>query len=123
MERLTKRDKNGKAIPAKTSTSYYVGTIYEVDKVLEQERLERLCEYEDKLESGQLVELPLKKQDYLYHIFKQKSKYGVVVWRKRKISWWTYVFNIIIYGDDGLYFQTLAQAEARLKELQEANNK
>lgn len=56
MQRLTKRDSQGNAISAKTSTATFVGTIYEEEQVLEQERLERLAELEDKLESGQLVD-------------------------------------------------------------------
>lgn len=79
--------------------------------------INRLAELEDKLESGQLVELSLKKQKFIYHLFKRKM-YGVVSWCKRKITWVTYVGNIVRYGDDGLYFPTLEQAEARLKVLQ-----
>lgn len=81
------------------------------------EAIECLAELEDKLESGQLVEIPLKRQEYLYHLFRRKSQYGVISWSKRIITWETYVVNIVKRGDDGLYFSTSDQAEARLKEL------
>lgn len=57
MERLTKRDSQGNAIPVKTSTATFVGTIYEEEKELERERLDRLAEFEDMLESGRLVDI------------------------------------------------------------------
>lgn len=58
MERLTKRTSDGKAIRAKSSTSNYVGTIYEEERVLNQEIIDRLCELEDKIERNELLELP-----------------------------------------------------------------
>lgn len=61
MDRLTKRTADGKARRAKSSTSYFVGAIYEEEKVLDQEVIDRLAEYEDKLESGQMIELPCKR--------------------------------------------------------------
>ena len=81
--------------------------------------VERLADLEDRLESGTLVEIPIKRQAYIYHLIKRKSKYGVVNWCKRKIPWTTYVANIAKNGDDGLYFAMSEQAEARLQELRE----
>ncbi len=55
-ERLTKRGEDGKAYAVKIPTSSYVPEVYEESAKLEAERLERLCELEDKIENGQLVE-------------------------------------------------------------------
>ncbi len=60
MERLTKRGSDGKAYAAKTPQASYIAEVYEELAMLEAERLELLCELEDKIESGQLVELPVK---------------------------------------------------------------
>lgn len=68
MDRLTQRDKDGTARRRNNSTSTFVGTIYEEEKVLNQEVLDRLAELEDKLESGLLVELPCKVGDTIYYI-------------------------------------------------------
>lgn len=77
----------------------------------------RLAELEDKLESGQLLELPFPKQDYAYHIIKGSTKFGKIRWFKRKITWSSLIVGIAYHGNDGLYFQNSEQAEAKLKEL------
>lgn len=58
MERLTKRTANGKAVSAKSYSSSYIAAIDQEEREFESERLERLCELEDKLESGEFVALP-----------------------------------------------------------------
>lgn len=83
MERLTKRTADGKARRAKSSTSYFVGAIYEEEKVLDQEVIDRLAEYEDKLESGQAFELPCAIHDTLYT---HKKVFGK--WQIEELECW-----------------------------------
>lgn len=56
IERLTKRGEDGRAHYAKMPDASYLPTFYEELDALNSKCLERLCEFEDKIESGQLVE-------------------------------------------------------------------
>lgn len=82
-----------------------------------------LAELEDKIESGAVIELPLSKQDVVFHIVKRmrvntrtKPEH---FYSKRMVSWKGFISIILDKGDDGLWFSTGKEAEARLKELQE----
>ena len=114
MERLTARTEDGEVI--------YSGNVIDKSLDYEQTILDRLAELEDKLESGRMLELPFPEQPYAYHIVKSVSKYKKVVWLKRRITWASLIYGIAYRGNDGLYFQTAAQAEVRLKELKEQKN-
>lgn len=112
-KRLTKRV-NGIAAKIKTSTSDYVGTIYEEEQVLQQEIIERLAEFEDKLEAGTLVELPCKVGDMVYIVgrkYRAGSYESFINTGKFRYS------DIEKFGDS--VFLTREAAEARLKELEE----
>lgn len=113
-KRLTKRV-NGIAAKIKTSTSDYVGTIYEEEQVLQQEIIERLAELEDKLEAGTLVELPCKVGDTVYQtdgIRVYSSIVKNIVFDTVGVS-----FDKTAIGKS--VFLTREAAEARLKELEE----
>lgn len=138
-KRLTKRV-NGIAAKIKTSTSDYVGTIYEEEQVLQQEIIERLAEFEDKLEAGTLVELPCKVGDIVYCLIAQGTHGTVyttgaaisravtkIIWDGRRFEIysershiWSNDYNECnYYGYLGeTVFLTREAAEARLKELE-----
>lgn len=119
MERLTSKDEQGRTKIIHKNCAGYNEICEAYVKVVE-----RLAELEDKLESGQLLELPLPKQDVVFHIVKRmrintrtKPKW---FYSKRIVSWKGFVSIILDKGNDGLWFSTSQEAEARLKELNEA---
>ena len=133
MERLTKRDKNGNALPAKSSTSSYIGTIYEEEKGLEQERLNRLAELEDKIDSGELVDLTELKTYQLSVGCKGTSSENYFIDEITPIlietgGKWNLEYKNRLCAEPKCdrggrtligYFLTKSKAEAHLKELQE----
>lgn len=92
--------------------------------------INRLAELEDKIENGTLIELPCKVGDTVYEVFKE---HGSLFIQETKIE------KIVIVGEKGLrlklarnsfyetamsslgktVFLTRAEAEAKLRELQE----
>lgn len=89
-------------------------------RALTQEQLlHRLAELEDKLESGQLVELKYKKGDYVFFI----SWLSGNVCEGTVLDWQEDGGYCIVGGDDMISayecFPTKEAAEARLKELQD----
>lgn len=113
-KRLTKRTVDGKATRIKSSTSDYVGTIYEEEQILNQEIIDRLAELEDKIEEGKLVELPCKIGDTVY-IVGQKYRAGKY---EEFINTGKFRYSDIEkFGDT--VFLTREAAKARLKELEE----
>ena len=122
-KRLTKRTANGKATRIKTSTSNYIGTIYEEELILNQEIIDRLAELEDKIEAGTLIELPCKVIierviDEHGNFIKTKKaqafngRYGILYIDKEK-----YTLPLIDICTEKSYNREAA--EARLKELEE----
>lgn len=67
-KRLTKRGVNGRAYYATPFASNSMQEIYEEDVKRMQEVMERLCDIEEKIENGTLVELPCKKGDDVFAI-------------------------------------------------------
>ncbi len=100
MKRLTKRFENGRAI---LKVKAYDGDA--IAKAREK-ATQRLAELEDKLESGQLLELPCVREVKDY----KGIKYQICFIRDN-----TYNIGSIDYYET----RDKAQAEARLKELQE----
>lgn len=92
-----------------------------------QKAVDKLAELEDKLESGQLVELPCKVGDIVYAIMYVDYKYQIVMFRVSNIEigeFGTFYFHTptsyshrLTFGKS--VFADKSQAEARLKELQE----
>ena len=67
-ERLTERNANGTAKRRKAPKSSYVGTVYAEMAEIQTEILDRLCELEDKICEGKILELPCKVGDTLWKI-------------------------------------------------------
>lgn len=112
----------------------YCGDIYDIEKQAHT----RLTELEDKLESGTLIELPCKVGDKVYIPYKFRNKNGVfetiieeIRIEEKHILFWAkplYTNNSVRVRYLGwkkskdfnkTWFLTKAEAEARLKELQE----
>lgn len=89
--------------------------------------IERLAELEDKIENGTLIELPCKVGDKVYYIDEKKWCWEMVVaeiaiLKKHivyKIGNGRKELRYVYYEDLGKkWFLTKAEAEAKLKELQ-----
>ena len=65
-ERLTERNANGTAKSRKSPKSSYMGTVYEEMAEIQAEILNRLCDLEDKIEQGKIVELPCQIGDEVW---------------------------------------------------------
>jgi hypothetical protein len=65
-ERLTERNANGTAKSRKSPKSSYMGTVYEEMAEIQTEILNRLCDLEDKIEQGKIVELPCAVGSQIY---------------------------------------------------------
>ena len=59
-ERLTQRMSDGTAVFAEKSKSFYSAQIYEEAREKNAQILDRLCDLEDKICEGKIVELPCK---------------------------------------------------------------
>ena len=68
IERLTERNANGTAKSRKSPKSSYMGTVYEEVAEIQTEILNRLCDLEDKIEQGKILELPCKVEQKAYHL-------------------------------------------------------
>lgn len=125
MERFTKRDEFGNADIIGVDSSEIQGNLgfNELNRVTRA--LNRLAELEDKLESGQLVELPCNVGDTVYYIdheiehtpIKQTVKYilstDIVCCLEDQLNY----SSAILFGLKMCYTDK-AQAEARLKAIQ-----
>lgn len=67
-DRLTERNANGTAKSRKSPKSSYMGTVYEEMAEIQTEILNRLCDLEDKIEQGKIVELPCAVGSEAYHL-------------------------------------------------------
>lgn len=111
MERMTKRNKDGTAIaPEFADKTYIMQDDHDrFTGYINSPIVDRLAEFEDKLESGQLVELPCIKT-----LTDQKG-----------ILYRVYFMNYA-WGENGIIdfysYRSEKEAEARLKELQEKND-
>ena len=65
-ERLTRRMSDGTAVFAEKSKSFYSAQIYEEAREKNRQILERLCDLEDKIEQGKILELPCAVGDIVY---------------------------------------------------------
>jgi hypothetical protein len=130
IERLTKRTENG---GVKFSNGEYWNTVYPQNEncLTDIHRMAiKLCELEDKIEQGTLIELPCKVGDTVYRITKsyraaeQVTPYIVkeIIIDKKGVSYLT----IALKGTQSItckvkletVFLTREEAEKRLKELQ-----
>ena len=67
-ERLTRRMSDGTAVFAEKSKSFYSAQIYEEAREKNRQILDRLCEIEDKIEQGKIVELPCEIGQTVYKV-------------------------------------------------------
>ena len=130
MERLTKRDEYGKAVKVKSSRDTYICTIEEEERKLDQEVLERLAEYEDKIENGTLIECNpnlIGEMIIGIHHFTNGTyqldldENLVIGFTDDGVVTWNNYHKYNDYFKNGLYFidnkKGRAEAEAMLKEL------
>lgn len=137
-KRLTKRGVNGRAYYATPFTSNSMQAIYEEDVKKKQDVMERLCDFEDKIENGTLVDCPYKLGTELHFIVLNKHSGEFEIFTT---EFWAYVsrykdefggveFAIEIidvdFDNDTLievcHFLTKPEAEAKLRELKEKDN-
>ena len=135
-ERLTKRDEEFGIIALCPSCSRKAICDKQeecVDCITEEQ--ERLAELEDKIENGTLIELPCKVGDTFYYVSQIKNKVekhnvtGFEISKELRIRTISDCYsngNYIAYFYSSYFnktlFKTKAEAEAKLKELQEKGN-
>ena len=120
MERFTQRDGKGRAV-CRAETRY---SLVHCTEIVGGEPIERLAELEDKLESGQLVELPFKVGEKVY-LVRRNRNWDLVVSRT-KIDMYCFHWRLLVkcscdssWHEPKNIFSDKTQADARLKELQE----
>ena len=104
-----------------------VKTIEEANKLSLYDLIDRLCDLEDKIENGTLIELPCKVGDKVYRLGTYSNGGYIQDYTIIKIEiyeeetlWFDDSDNQIEIADFGeTLFLTEAEAEAKLKELQE----
>lgn len=132
-KRLTKRYKDGTSGTIKQPQSEYIATVYDEQLRINNEVLDRLCELEDKIENGTLIELPCKVGDEIYHLSDKKISKETVKQIKYIIDNGeidllnSYIMTDDIYSKDYNFYRfskfgksiflTKTEAENRLKEL------
>lgn len=67
-ERLTRRMSDGTAVFAEKSKSFYSEQIYEEAREKNRQILNRLCDLDDKIEQGKILELPCQIGDEKFAI-------------------------------------------------------
>lgn len=65
--------------------------------------------------SGHVLELPLGRDDDIYHVIRRKSKYGKVFWTARKVSYAGMAYSVALNGDDCLWCNGPDEAKACCK--------
>ena len=124
MERLTKRFEDGRAY-IYSGVTVNTKDIPKVQAKAQQKAINRLAELEDKLESGQLVELPCKLGE---NFVIRDYGFGRLRVEERRIVGYNFsqfdptIFPVSQYEESfapDRVFAAKAQAEARLKELKE----
>ena len=141
-ERLTRRMSDGTVVFTEKSKSFYSAQIYEEAREKNRQILDRLCEIEDKIEQGEIVELPFAVGQTIYVITTDsptrieetkisqvvvrlkgngKPQYSILApcvyddWGKAK---WSFCDNN--FGTD--FFLDRAAAEAKVREMEGDNN-
>lgn len=119
MERLTERTENG-GIQYEDRNGYY-HTFYgngAGDPV--HALAKKLCELEDKIEQGTLIELPCPIGTMVYYIASYEKKIGLFGKRKYCYTIMEIPFELEMLGTyKNCWFLTREEAEKRLKEIQE----
>ena len=129
-ERLTRRMSDGTAVFAEKSKSFYSAQIYEESREKNRQILDRLCDLEDKIEQGKIVELPCKVGQIVYEVQPMRARtqvYEITTGKWNGHYWW---FTWVVKDRKGIYgnvdgfsshqigktvFLDRAEAEAKLK--------
>ena len=133
-KRLTKRDEFGNADIIGLSTEKLYSELCFDETNLLTKALNRLARLEDKIENGTLIELPCKVGTTIYHLYKAGNvitedkvfNYHFEICSKPRVSFENYfwfntdkrVDTILVEHFGKWWFLTKAEAEAKLKELQ-----
>ena len=124
-ERLTERNANGTAKSRKSPKSSYMGTVYEEVAEIQTEILNRLCDLEDKIEQGKIVELPCQIGDEKFAILPNtnvivKGKVCTILYQNEflidfayKSEEYDYTAYTQLLPEE--LFDTYEEAEAKLK--------
>lgn len=129
-ERLTKRTENGAVVY--NDGEYWKRCYQDKKRLTTLDRMAiKLCELEDKIEQGELVELPCAVGEYVYRICGENTTNPRI--------WHWEIVEIMIYHDEIVYrddsdniienkdfgktvFLDRAAAEAKLREMEGDNN-
>lgn len=76
-ERLTRRMSDGRAVFAEKSKSFYSAQIYEEAREKNRQILNRLCDLEDKIEQGKIVEFPCAVGQTVYVPWEWQGQEGI----------------------------------------------
>lgn len=143
-KRLLKRNEQGEVRYATPCKGNSVQELYEEEREKDKAIMEKLCNFEDKIENGTLIELPCKVGDWLYYIHENiihKAKveeirfnvykhgikneftdiYAYDFKNKREINfYYEHGYSTVWENSEHYFFDTFltkAEAEAKLKEL------
>jgi hypothetical protein len=131
-ERLTERNANGTAKSRKSPKSSYMGTVYEEMAEIQTEILNRLCDLEDKIEQGKILELPCKIGDEKFAILSNtnvivKGKVCTLIYQNEflidfayKSEEYDYTAYTQLLPEE--LFDTYEEAEAKVREMEGDNN-
>ena len=133
-KRLTRRMSDGTAVFAEKSKSFYSAQIYEEAREKNRQILNRLCEIEDKIDQGEIVELPCKIGDEKFVILPNtnvivKGKICTIIYQNGFLI--DFGYNPDRYGGYSKYtqllteelFDTKEEANKKLKELENEQRK
>ena len=130
MERFTQRDDKGRAV-CRAETRY---SLVHCTEIVGGEPIERFAELEDKLKNGQLVELPCKVGDEIWYIVCKGKQSSIIqsfvseillrhdhimACINNSMRRLVYDYSGRLVQNDWEVYLVEAEAEARLKELQE----
>lgn len=134
-ERLTRRMSDGIAVFAEKSKSFYSAQIYEEAREKNAEILNRLCDLEDKIEQGKILELPCKIGDEKFAILPNidvivKGKVCTIIYQNEFLI--DFAFDLAYKSEEYDYtaytqllpeelFDTYEEAEAKLREMEGAD--
>lgn len=78
---------------------------------------ERLRAIEDDVAAGKILILPFGVQDEIWHAFERSTQTGERSAAARRTSYVSMVTFIAAHGDDGNFFGSKREAEARVAEM------
>ena len=113
-ERLTKRTENG---GVQFSNGEYWNTVYPQNEncLTDIHRMAiKLCDLEDKIEQGKILELPCKVGDTLYEVTYEKSR--VVTFKVKSFSHIVRLMEDECFGE--WVFTNKSEAESKLREME-----